>query len=85
MAKAKAMTLKQFKQVLEDAGLNFEVWGWEGILNMISGYNDYLAEQALRIGGMSYAYTHSKEAADKIFKALEERGYYDDTILTEVK
>lgn len=30
------MTCKEFKEVLEKSGMYFDVWGFEGILNIIS-------------------------------------------------
>lgn len=76
MAKAKKMTQKEFKAVLEKVGMNFEVWGWEGILNMISGYNEFLSEEAIKMGSEN-VYRHEKNIADAIFDELDKRGYYD--------
>ena len=79
MAKAKKMTLKEFKAVLEDSGMNFDCYGYEGILNMISGYVQHLAEdmEATSIGVCS-ASMRMREQSDNIFHTLEQRGYYDD-------
>lgn len=72
----KRMTLKEFKQIFADAGFDMEIWGYEGILNMISGYTRHLADNAKALG-CETAYDRQREQAQKIFDALYERGYYD--------
>ena len=44
----KKMTFKEFKEVLEKAETDFEVFGFEGVLNLMSMTNRYLAENTDR-------------------------------------
>lgn len=44
MAKKK-MTFKEFKQIFNDAGMDFDIWGYEGILNEISIAQNAMAEE----------------------------------------
>ena len=73
----KIKTLKEFKQVLEDvAGMYFDVWGFDGLLNIISSYNEFLAKDAISRGAKSVA-RYDKERADRIYEYLKNKGYYD--------
>lgn len=73
----KKMTQKEFKEIFEKAGFTFDLWGWEGILNMISGYNQILAEECFKNGANS-AGQRQKKQSDIIFAELEARGYYNN-------
>lgn len=73
------MTKKEFLEIFEAAGFSFEVWGYEGILNMIAGYSSYLSKDAARRGSAKIA-AHIKEQGDIIEAALTARGYYENTI-----
>lgn len=75
MAKTKKMTQKEFKEVFESAGFIFDIWGWEGILNMIAMSERTMAENS-RNNGSIYTAKSCEESAEIIFKALEARGYY---------
>ena len=69
------MNSKEFKKVLTDAGLNFEIFGYEGILNLISIYLHLDAQQ--KHEGSALA-EYEEENSDKIYKYLQNRGYYNN-------
>jgi len=73
---AKAMTCKEFWQVLESVGITKEIWGYDGILNMISILESSQAEQCEKMG-LKAAADGNKKRSDAIFKVLTDRGYYD--------
>ena len=73
----KRMTLKEFKQIFTEAGFDMDVWGYEGILNMIAGYNSFFADQATA-NGQVYTAKDARERALKISTTLLNRGYYDN-------
>lgn len=73
----KKMTNKEFKQIITDAGMRFEVLGYEGVLNNMSGRYRELANDAASRGSYAVAKTF-REIADNIYDALDARGYYDD-------
>ena len=73
----KKMTNKEFKQILENAGVSFEVLGYEGVLNEMSGRYRQLANDLESIGCASAALEFRK-TADSIYDALDARGVYDD-------
>lgn len=72
----KKMTAKEFKQVLTDAGMNFEIWGWEGILNIISIHEDRNSNE-MREKGLMAGADGCHRRADSIYNVLKARGYYD--------
>ena len=73
----KKMTCKEFKEALDNAGMYFDVWGWEGILNMLSAYNGYTAREALGLN-CDVAARHDQKISDKMYETLAARGYYND-------
>lgn len=76
----KKMTQKEFKRILEESNVNFEIWGYEGILNMIAGYNNFLADDAeKRAGnGCSNIAKRMRATADNITAELAKIGYYNN-------
>ena len=73
--KQKAMTKKEFVAVLEKAGMYFDVYGYEGILNMIALYSKYASDlYELKSPAISKMYQHQD---DVIYEELSSRGYYD--------
>lgn len=76
MAKKKAMTKKEFIGVLEKAGLCFGVYGYEGILNILSLYSDY--ESKAYEGRCPVLQKMYSQYADIIYNELQARGYYDE-------
>ena len=70
-------TAKEFKEIMTDCGLKFEIYGYEGILNHIA----LLADEAAKT---YYSKSRNGLAADAedmfgtIYTALKERGYYGD-------
>lgn len=76
MAKAKKMTQKEFKEILEQAGISLEVYGWDGILNLISMVKNYQAEE-YKAKGQTTLSDMTMEESDTIYRALLSRGYYE--------
>lgn len=72
MAKKK-MTLKEFKQIFNDAGMDFDIWGYEGILNLLM-----IAELHLEQETESDLLKKMHEDRGRyIYNSLKERGYYE--------
>lgn len=69
----KKMTFKEFKEILEKAETDFEVFGFEGILNIISLANKYMSEESTR----PYVKNMHKRISDTIYNELRKRGYYE--------
>ena len=70
------MTAWEFKKVLSDVGLDFNIYGYEGILNELSlACRAYSSEQLA--GGHKNTAEWLMEITDGIYKALDRRGYYD--------
>lgn len=69
----KEMTLKEFKDVLNKAGLNFDLIGYDGILNMIALCYRTISEQAGDNSTFSELY---RKTSDVIHDDLKERGFY---------
>ena len=68
------MTAKEFKEILTESGVDFEIFGFDGILNELSIYNEMMAKKyAGTCVEMAY-----KNISNKIFKELEKRGYYSE-------
>ena len=70
----KKMTAKEFKEILTESGVNFDLYGFEGILNELSIYNEMMAKE---YEGKTPEIVY-KKISYKIFKALEKRGYYSE-------
>ena len=73
----KQMTCKEFKQILNESGMSFECFGWEGILNALSGWNRQCAKD-MRSHGLNAGADKLQEEADAMYDALDARGYYDE-------
>lgn len=71
----KKMTLKEFKEVLSVSGFYGD--SYEDILNMIAGRLCEAAEYAKKCKNDTYAAILDKYF-NRIYDALDERGYYDD-------
>lgn len=71
----KTMTAKEFKAVLDNAGLDFGIYGYEGILNLVSIALDAQAED-MKANGRDAGAKGFKDSADKIYDELFKRGYY---------
>lgn len=71
----KKMTLKEFKEVLKEAEIDLDIWGYEGILNIISGYYMHEVKEEKSMG-INPKFTERKAYA--IYDILTERGFYDD-------
>ena len=72
----KKITAKEFKEILAKADLDFEVFGYEGILNMISQACQVQADTA-KSHGVDLCAAGWKRSADEIYYTLKEKGYYE--------
>lgn len=80
--KYKKMTLKEFKEVINDeniADMNFDTWGYEGFLNLIAIATRHLARQAEAMG-CEYSAKRDYKRAEQITDYLQDRGYFDSEI-----
>ena len=75
MAKIKKLTNKEFKAILNECDIDFEIWCYEGILNYVIRclYQD--SKQEIEKGFTSSAEL-DRERANKLYDILEKRGYY---------
>ena len=71
----KKMTMKEFKQILNDSGIPLDIWGFDGVLMLV--------EHSLRADAKDNKESYPTIASDllgkatKIHKALKSRGMYD--------
>lgn len=75
MKRKVTLTAKEFKQILTDAGIDFDIFGYEGILNLVSMCYDFKAE-AHEKEGCTVLQQMEEERAHKIYNALYKIGYY---------
>lgn len=68
----KKMTSKEFKQIFNDAGYDFDIWGYEGILNLLMIAEQYLEQET---ASDLLKKTH-EDRGMYIYNSLKERGYY---------
>lgn len=76
MAKTKKMTQKEFKEALKAGNMDFEIWEWEGILNVLSIFNAMQADKE-ESDGMTAIAEASRDRADTFYQILKNRGYYN--------
>lgn len=76
MKNNKKMTVNEFKNALSEAGMDFEFWGYEGILNLIAMANNYQAKELSEIKGMELIADEANERSMKLTQILQDRGYY---------
>jgi len=74
------MKKNEFKKIMTDAGMDFSVYGYEGILNTIILMSS-AAEEKYRIMGFTGIARYYKKISETIFTALNERGYYDSKVV----
>lgn len=70
------MTNKEFKKILNDAGLDFDIFGYEGILNKLCILSEYERIRFENVGANALAKLEYDRGMT-IYRALNERGYYD--------
>jgi hypothetical protein len=72
----KKMKAKEFKEALNKAGFYMDIYGYEGILNMIAAqlYDDAHEQEHISI----CLADRSRKQARILHDILEERGYYND-------
>lgn len=72
----KKMTAREFKQILTSVGLDFDIYGYEGVLNELS-----LACRAYSFEQLAQGYKNTAdwlmEINDGIYRALDNRGYFN--------
>lgn len=73
MSKGK-MTFEEFQQILKDANISTE---FESILNALTGYFYRLSDESISKGHESLSKMYMVQA-NKIYNALDQRGYYDE-------
>lgn len=76
MSKAKKMTMKRFKEVVNEV-YPFDVYGWEGLLAVLERKNWDEAKVHEAKGEMAKCYD-CRCSASKLHSALEEIGYYEN-------
>ena len=69
----KKMTLKEFKQIFNNAGMDFDIWGYEGILNLLIIAEGHL-EQETESDLLKKVY---EDRRMNIYNSLKERGHYE--------
>lgn len=70
------MTANEFKKVLTNSNIDFSVWGYEGILNIVSSYCSKMETEYRKKGENAMADLY-KDKADKTYEYLESIGYYN--------
>ena len=71
---SKKMTAKEFKKVLADAEIDFEVYGYEGVLNLIALANIYLEDET-NYENLKQMYARRRNAINNV---LEEKGFFNN-------
>ena len=69
----KEMTFEEFKEVLNKAELDFEVLGFEGVLNYMSICLGYMEKESTR----PYIKELYNQQHKTIYGELKKRGYYE--------
>jgi hypothetical protein len=75
--KQKKMTAKEFEEVFTNLYGNFEIWGYEGILNCMACLARYDADDLAR-HNCPHAAASNQKKHDDIVQYLTVRGYYAD-------
>lgn len=71
----KRMNETEFKEALTLAGVDFEIYGYEGVLNALSMFYDYEAKEYFN-RGCEAAGNCEKEISNKLYGTLCTIGYY---------
>lgn len=74
--KAKRVTNKEFKEILTACGMDFDVWGYDGVINLLVVAQRSMGDKD-EAGGYNTLAKREHEVADKLQDALRERGFYD--------
>jgi len=69
------MTHEEFLQALGQAGMTFDCWGYEGILNIMS---EYFLDKSCTFSFDKEFSNILSERGRKIFEILESRGFYNE-------
>lgn len=73
----KKLTLKQFNEALNEAGMDPKIYDLAGILNNLSLYMAHESEQ-MRARGHEAGAELYRERSNGIYNYLNRLGYYDD-------
>jgi hypothetical protein len=68
------MTLEEFQQILKDAEISTD---FESILNALTGYFYRLSDESIADGYESLSKMYMIKG-NRIYNALDQRGYYDE-------
>ena len=71
----KRMNEEEFKEALTLAGVDFDIYGYEGILNALSMFYDHEAEKYFS-RGLEVIGVDKKKIANKLYGTLCTLGYY---------
>lgn len=74
--KTKKMTNKEFKEALTTCGFDFDIWGYDGILNLVIMSQRLQADKDQKNGYPTLAKCEY-ERADALQDLLRARGFYN--------
>lgn len=72
---ADKMYLRDFVEILEEAGFTFERYGWEYLINVFINHQYFRADESRNKGYIASAEAY-EQAAIALQDAKERRGYY---------
>lgn len=72
----KHMTLKEFIESIDNSGLGYKFYKFEGILNMLVDYHFLKAEKEDKMG-YNISAKVDRSIAHNIYESLRDRDYYD--------
>ena len=70
------MTAKEFEKVLTNCGIDFSIWGYEGIINIVSTYCSMEAKEYEKKNKKALVELYN-DRAHKTYEYLESIGYYN--------
>lgn len=71
------MKAKEFKESLNKACFNMDVYGYEGILNLLIN-KLYADARELELHNNNRAANYARKRGDILYNILEARGYYNE-------
>ena len=77
--KAKKITNKEFKRVFNECYGDFDIWGYEGLLNIMCLSLTYQIKELKKLNpDMTSLILREEERRKKLWDYLEEIGFFDD-------
>lgn len=77
--KVKKMTNKEFKRVFTECYGDFEIWGYDGLLNIVCLALSYRIKNLKESNAdMTSLIAREEERRQKIWEYLKENGYFED-------